>query len=252
MAYAEVLLVREFVFTLEYDRGVDPIVDVFIDHPEAVARSVACSIVGTDMWRLDRFTGPEEAIEALDGLVLDANRCNECPKGACDSYREHELLARDATSATVYTFREGIDACPALPYHATEHLGPGVFFETRRRGNEYVWRILTRNGETAGGLYDAMRDDFPESVRISLTQAQDPTHWGEPATTDAELPYEQRAALEAAVDAGYYRTPRDTTLSELAEETGVPRSTLQYRLQRAEAWLAKEFTDGSLGVQGTD
>ena len=112
---------REYVFTLEYERGVDPIADVFIDHPEAIARSVACNVVGEDMWRIDRFTGPEPAIDALEGLVRDANRCNECPEGACDSYREHELLEHDPTTATVYTYRQGIDACPALPYHATEH-----------------------------------------------------------------------------------------------------------------------------------
>ena len=239
---------REYVFTLEYDPGVDPIADVFIDHPEAVARSIACSVVGVDMWRLDHFSGPEPAIDALDELVLDANRCNECPEGACDSYREHELLDTDPTSATIYTYRQGIDGCPALPYPASEHLGPGLFFQTRRRGNEYTWRMLTRDGTRAGELYDAMRENFPETVRISLSQLSDPTHWSDETTTETDLPYEQRAALEAAVEAGYYRTPRDTTLAELAEDTGVARSTLQYRLQRAEAWLANEFTDGCLCV----
>ncbi|NHN41964.1 transcriptional regulator [Halorubellus sp. JP-L1] len=243
---------REYVFTLEYERGVDPIADVFIDHPEAIARSVACNVVGEDMWRIDRFSGPEPAIDALEALVLDANRCNECPEGACDSYREHQLLEHDPTTATVYTYRQGIDACPALPYHATDHLGPGLFFETRRRGDEYVWRILTRNGDGAGELFDAMRENFPDSIGISLSQLSDPTHWGDDPSTDAELPYEQRAALEAAVDAGYYETPRESTLADVAEETGVPRSTLQYRLQRAETWLATEFTQGCLGVEDVD
>jgi predicted DNA binding protein len=108
--------------------------------------------------------------------------------------------------------------------------------------------MLTRDGTRAGELYDAMRENFPETVRISLSQLSDPTHWSDETTTETDLPYEQRAALEAAVEAGYYRTPRDTTLAELAEDTGVARSTLQYRLQRAEAWLANEFTDGCLCV----
>lgn len=237
---------REYVFTLAYDRGVDPVMDVFIDHPEAEARSITCSVVGKDMWRLDRFTGPEAAMAALDELVLDANRCNECPKGACDSYREHELLERETTRATVYTFRQGIDNCPALPYHATQHLGPGLFFETRRRGNEYEWRVLTRNETGAGELYDQMRENFPDGVRISLSHLSDPGTWGDTAAPGGDLSYEQRAAVEAAVDAGYYETPRDCTLADVAEDTGIPRSTLQYRLQRAESWLAREFTDGRL------
>jgi predicted DNA binding protein len=244
--------VREYVFTLEYERGVDPIADVFIDHPEAIARSMACNVVDEDMWRIDRFSGPEHAIDALEDLVLDANRCNECPSGACDSYREHQLLEHDPTSATVYTYRVGIDACPALPYHASEHLGPGLFFETRRRGNEYVWRILTRDDTGAGELFDQMRANFPDSITISLSQLSDPTHWGEDDHDRPELPYEQRAALEAAVDAGYYETPRESTLAEVADAAGIPRSTLQYRLQKAETWLATEFTDGCLGVADDD
>lgn len=243
---------REYVFTLEYDPGVDPIMDVFIDHPEAEARSITCTVVGADMWRLDRFSGPEDAMAALEALVLDANRCNECPKGACDSYREHELLDREATTATVYTYRQGIDACPALPYHATQHLGPGLFFDTRRRGNEYVWRVLTRDETGAGELYDQMRANFPDAVRISLSQLSDPTHWGDTAAPGGDLTYEQRAALEAAVEMGYYETPRDCTLADVADETGVPRSTLQYRLQRAESWLATQFTGGMLDAPTTD
>ena len=61
------------------------------------------------------------------------------------------------------------------------------------------------------------------------------------------LPYEQREALETAVAAGYYETPRDVHLSDLAAEADIPESTLRYRLRRAEAWLATEaFNTGNL------
>ncbi len=55
------------------------------------------------------------------------------------------------------------------------------------------------------------------------------------------LPVEQRAALQAAVERGYYETPRRIDLSDLAEELSVPRSTLSYRLRRAKASLATAF-----------
>ncbi|MFC6731711.1 helix-turn-helix domain-containing protein [Haladaptatus sp. GCM10025893] len=42
------------------------------------------------------------------------------------------------------------------------------------------------------------------------------------------------------------RDPRETTLAELADEIGVPQSTLQYRLQRAESWLASGFVNECL------
>ncbi|ELZ08665.1 helix-turn-helix domain-containing protein, partial [Natrialba aegyptia] len=40
---------------------------------------------------------------------------------------------------------------------------------------------------------------------------------------------------------GYYETPRQIDLSELADRLDVPRSTLSYRLRRAEATLASTF-----------
>ncbi len=70
--------------------------------------------------------------------------------------------------------------------------------------------------------------------------------------TLAELPPEQQAAVEAAVEHGYYRTPRDTSLTELAETLDVSRSTLQYRLQRAEAWIVRSFVTRSMGPVQAD
>ncbi|MFC6756302.1 helix-turn-helix domain-containing protein [Halomicroarcula sp. GCM10025894] len=58
--------------------------------------------------------------------------------------------------------------------------------------------------------------------------------------------------MEAAVDYGYYRTPRDVSLTELADRLDVSRSTLQYRLQRAEAWIVRSFVTRSMGPVEAD
>ncbi|WP_299268748.1 helix-turn-helix domain-containing protein [Halorientalis sp.] len=52
---------------------------------------------------------------------------------------------------------------------------------------------------------------------------------------------EQHHVLEKAAEEGYYRTPRETTLDELATELECPRSTVSYRLRRAEAALVDEY-----------
>nr|WP_256487745.1 MULTISPECIES: helix-turn-helix domain-containing protein [unclassified Haladaptatus] len=62
-----------------------------------------------------------------------------------------------------------------------------------------------------------------------------------------DLPYEQRKALETAVEMGYYDDSESVHFAELSDQLGVPRSTFRYRLQRAEAWLATELVDDSLG-----
>ena len=59
----------------------------------------------------------------------------------------------------------------------------------------------------------------------------------------------QRQLLEAAADAGYYDTPRGCTLTELADERGMAKSTVSETLHRAEETVVKEFVaelDGAL------
>jgi predicted DNA binding protein len=61
---------------------------------------------------------------------------------------------------------------------------------------------------------------------------------------DVTLPGEQQVALRTAYEHGYYDTPRDATLEELATALDVPRSTLSYRLRRAEAQLVRNHVEG--------
>ena len=64
-----------------------------------------------------------------------------------------------------------------------------------------------------------------------------------PPTADL-LSETQRALLVAAVDRGYYDTPRTCTLTELAEGLGLAKSTLSERLHRVEGAVMKEFAAG--------
>jgi len=52
--------------------------------------------------------------------------------------------------------------------------------------------------------------------------------------------------LEAAVERGYYSRPREVTVSDLSDELGVPRSTVQYRLRSAEDLVVSQFVDNAL------
>lgn len=53
----------------------------------------------------------------------------------------------------------------------------------------------------------------------------------------------QQDLLEAAVDAGYYDTPRDSSLTELADEVGIAKSTCSSTLHRAEETVVKEYVE---------
>ncbi|MFC7098923.1 helix-turn-helix domain-containing protein [Halobaculum marinum] len=67
---------------------------------------------------------------------------------------------------------------------------------------------------------------------------------------DAEdlLTEPQRDLLVAAIDAGYYDTPRDATLTELADQHGIAKSTASERLHRAEGKVIKRFAEDALGL----
>ncbi|GAA0204654.1 helix-turn-helix domain-containing protein [Halobaculum roseum] len=58
----------------------------------------------------------------------------------------------------------------------------------------------------------------------------------------------QRDLLGAAIRAGYYDTPRETTLTELADRQGIAKSTASERLHRAEGTVIKRFAEDALDI----
>ncbi|WP_135829233.1 helix-turn-helix domain-containing protein [Halorussus halobius] len=54
----------------------------------------------------------------------------------------------------------------------------------------------------------------------------------------------QRELLGEAVEAGYYDTPRECSLTELAEQAGVAKSTASETLHRVEEKIIKEYVEG--------
>ena len=238
---------REYVFTVRYEPGVDPVMDVFIEYPETIAKSVSISVTREGLWRVDRLTGSEAALDAVEEAFLDTNHCNECagPHARCEAAREYQTITSDETSWTVYSHLREVRNCHSVPFLASRHLGDGLLFDAQRRGHRYEWRFLLPYERRVGELFDAMQSGLPEGVTITLEQVGTPTRWGENLTTIADLPYEQRDVLETAVSMGYYATPRSVTLADIAGELGVPESTCRYRLRRAESWLTTRFVEGN-------
>lgn len=245
--WAIICTMREFAFTVEYESGADRLMDTFIEYPELTAKTVTCSVTPQSVWRVDRLTGPAEAIDVVHEPYLDPERCDEClHDGCCHVNQEYEVLSGDTTSRTIYLYQDEIDGCHSIPYLSAKHLGDGLLYEALRRGSHHEWRVLMRDDSAVGELYDVLQSDLREGLTLSLRHLGQPTHWCDEAVCTADLSYEQRHAIEAAVEHGYYETPRSMSAEELAAELEVPRSTLQYRLRRAEAWLARGFVDERL------
>lgn len=66
--------------------------------------------------------------------------------------------------------------------------------------------------------------------------------------TPTLLTDQQRRLLVTAVELGYYDTPRECTLTELAEQVDLAKSTASVTLHRAEETVVKEFVAERLDV----
>lgn len=235
---------RELVIELLYQPQIDPVMDIYIENERLISKTVSFSVTAQSLWRIDRITGPADVLTQLKEVLFDPTDCNEClTDGTCSTEWNYELLSSTPTSRTVYTQGVGFEDCHSIPHLAMENFGTGLLLEAERRDNRYVWRVLSPTEIRAGPFYESLSADLKEGIDVRLTQLSDFTEWEDDVLSLVDLPYEQRHALETAVEQGYYETPREINTAELADHLNIPRSTLQYRLQRAEAWLAKLFAD---------
>jgi len=237
---------REFVFDVTYEGGVDPVADVFIEHSDLVSRAFTCTVTASTVWYLERFAGSPEALADLD-TVLDDLTCCEDERAAERRYENwsYKVLSKDRRSRTVCAYGIDVDTNRSIPHIAAIHIDEGLLYETQRRGDRCRWRILMPQDVCVEDLYEAIRAKLPAGLDVRFDHLSHPDQWGEDTVTLADLPHEQRSVLEEAVARGYYETPREITAQELAGELDVPQSTLQYRLSRAEAWLATSFASSA-------
>ena len=242
---------REVVFDVVHDPGTNPVGDLLAEHGEARLRSLACHVTESALWRVDRASGPTAVLDGLADMA-GARYFTDClVRDGCDGDWETTVLDRDEDSLLLYSYWERAPDCDSVPHLARERFGDGVVFDETWRGRRQRWRVLAPDGPVGAFVEDVreVADAAVEFERVSSPDNGNGGSGGSGARGDARggreaLPPEQAAAVEAAVEAGYYETPREVDAYELADELGVPGSTLTYRLRRAEAWLAAQYVDG--------
>lgn len=248
---------RELVFELNYRPGWNSVADALVEHPEATVRSLSCHVTSERLRRVDHIEGSPEAIDALEAAYETAEYFPDClVTDDCGASSETRVLERTDGSIVIYCLWERTGRCTSVPHLALEYLGEGLLFETRQRGSQYTWRIVLAGGEAVGDFTDALRTAVDGVGGMELLRLIDRTPGGVAADRSGteSIPKAQRQAVHAAVEHGYYETPRRIELSELADILDVPRSTLSYRLRRAEAELAERFVvaDTALDSLGGD
>lgn len=246
---------REYVFAAEYERGADPLMDVFIENPTLVGRALRVSVSNAGLWRVDRFVGSTDTLERLEAVVTDPSVCNEClgDHPGCTYDSEYEVVADEPESRLVYAYTAGGRYCHSVPHIVSRTFGEGPLFDARRRGNVYEWRVLLPGDAAGGEVFDRLQDGLPDGVSLSLKQVGTPSSWSAVDISRRDLSHDQRRAIETAVDLGYYGTPRAASLGAVADALDIPKSTLRYRLRRAEQWLTEQvFGENRATAESTD
>lgn len=234
---------REFTFDVVYEAGANGLMDAFINHPSLSSTTVDGCVQADRFWRIERVVGDSEALDRVESLYRNGDIDESITEAQCSAHREYAVLESGPDERVFYSYVNDFTEGESVHTLAGGLLAPGLVFETVRRDDRQSWRILMRSDRNVGLLFDNLGARLRDGLSFRMGHLREAEGWQRTPLDDARLPPEQRLALERAVDAGYYETPRAVSLDELATDLDVPRSTLSYRLRRAEARLARTFVD---------
>ncbi|MFB6303265.1 MAG: helix-turn-helix domain-containing protein [Haloferacaceae archaeon] len=240
---------RELVFALEYEPGCNRVADALADHPDARIRSLSLHATDERLWRVDHAAGTPASLGAVEDAFLESDYYADClATEDCGATQTTQILDRTDDELVLYSHWERTPTCASVPHLARDHLGDGLLFDTRHEGRHYTWRIIHSGDGDVGAFFDALKAAIGECARMEMLRTA--TASASTGATDGgvtDLPPEQDAALRAAVEHGYYESPRAVDVAALADHLDVPRSTLTYRLRRAEERLAKRYVTRERG-----
>ena len=107
-------------------------------------------------------------------------------------------------------------------------------------GTQNEWTFEIR-GESRGAIATFRNYCHGHGIPITLTEL----HPLEPRGAQHGLTEKQRDALILAFERGYFDSPRETTLQEIADELGITQQSLSSRLRRGNRRLVEEALIGS-------
>jgi predicted DNA binding protein len=190
-------------------------------------------------WKTDVSRDHDEASFQLLGTVLDGDRAietivvsgraiAECLSGI-DGHPDvdaFEVVDRRDDGATV----------------RLETLEPAVISAAARAGTPLVYPAAVHRGEltatvvgTHAGISSLGEQLRADSLGFEVVYIQSDHEVGEILTD------RQEEVLFAAVEHGYYRSPRECTLTEVADALDIAKSTCSATLQRAEEAIVEYF-----------
>jgi hypothetical protein len=151
------------------------------------------------------------------------------------------LGAHDETGDEVHTYTTEVAAECVCPSFCRDGCVPDVL--AVENGSLTIGAYADSRATLATAM-EAVRERAAQVHLKRLTTAAPPTEdqsWRTAAMDSVSLTDKQREAVQAAVEMGYYDSPRDASLGDLADRLGVSRSALSQRLTAVETKLITEL-----------
>ncbi|WP_418282979.1 helix-turn-helix domain-containing protein [Halorubrum sp. DTA98] len=159
-----------------------------------------------------------------------------CPDGSCGSGCECRSIVETPTGSRMVGKRmEENCVCPVFRDHDCV-----ASIEAVKRG-DIVVSLSLPSRDVLSAVIEGLRDrgatvELRSIARSGSTRSQRQLMLDAGSITD-----KQREAIEVAFEEGYYETPRDADLGDLADRLGVSRSAVSQRLTAAESTLIEQL-----------
>jgi predicted DNA binding protein len=214
--------------TMEMEQYDCPFIDTTVDHEVTFS---------TMHWQLDAAAEELETRLFVEGADREALDNGLSALRAHENMSDYRLFTRQDDSAVIRTVIEQTDAMGTIHEKGGYITGPFHI-----RDGEEMWQVGFDDGGTADETLYALdkNNDFRVEQRrdLELDQLFDVMHNAGAATAllDAarSLSKVEEETVRRAADAGYFETPRDATLSTLAEEFDVSTTAVSKNMRRGE------------------
>ncbi|GAB3027903.1 helix-turn-helix domain-containing protein [Natronobiforma cellulositropha] len=184
-------------------------------HPEATIQVLAAVPGANSGFALVRITGPD-----VESVLADMDDHPQLTELTLAQWSENEATVHFETTA------------------------PLLMFSSRDSGMPIELPVEIRDGEAiieVTGSRDRLSELTTQLTGFGLTYRVE--HVRERLHDSQLLSERQRELVLAAVEQGYYDTPRRCSLTELADHLEIAKSTCSETLHRAEEAIVKQFVD---------
>ena len=183
------------------------------------------------------FDGPSE-VDALDqNLSFEAREEEGDDPAPPDQGTCNTAISPDSGGNSEQYMRSKITpGCFCLQFHQVECIP--TFERTKR--NTVIVSVQIPDRETLRDLISRLRATNAVVSVKNITQSAGASE-GSIQLDVSEITEKQLEALEAAVETGYYDSPRESDLEVLAERLGVSKSAVSQRLKAVESRLARKL-----------